>query len=101
MTALQRSILALIDKASDNEVEDPCFGICFNLQDIYDEGEGGGLIDVYQFVADESASYAGFSGNPLFPIPHTQGFGLWEGPHLTHRLALLEHLLRAAVAQGL
>lgn len=88
----RRRLLAMLG----GEVRNARYGVCYNLA--YLDGFKDDYIYEYYFVLEQSKDFPGalrFSDGRLkeWFLPFTPGFGMWEGPNLEQRKALIRHLL--------
>lgn len=72
------------------------WGVCYNLTNF--NGCDDDTVDGYEFVHEQSDDFPGALRRDDGVIqdwflPSTCGFGMWEGPNLEQRKALIRHLL--------
>lgn len=88
----RRRLLALLA----GHVLRPDRGVCYNLT--YLDGPDDYTIDGYEFVRENSEDFPGarrYDSGILMDwfLPHDSEYGMWEGPNLEQRKALIQHLL--------
>lgn len=89
------ALLLLKEDAVKGCVDEPRYGICYNLYKITGEFNVS-----YNFVEDNCSCWEHFSGDIVYPIDRCSGEPLWEGKQLELRLSLLDHLIAKAREQA-
>ena len=89
------ALLKLQEQASKDCVDNPDYGICYNLAVITEESDLS-----YDFVKDNCCEWEFFSGLFEYPVELSDECDLWEGKQLELRLSLLNHLIAKARQEG-
>lgn len=110
LTTEQRAeLVACLRRLAGGEISDSCFGICYNLKELY--GDGGEVqLDCYDVVNQFGKGWPGLTGEvcgatgvAVYPIKVQyieSGFRmpLWEGSQRVQRLDLIEYLIQGIQA---
>lgn len=85
------ALLVLKEKAIKGSIDEPRYGICYNLSGLTGDSDAS-----YDFVVYNCNDWKHFSGNPMCPVKYNHNRVLWEGKQLKLRLSLLDHLIAKA-----
>lgn len=108
---MKRALIQLRSYALEHDVPRPTCGVCGNLSTVI-KTVGGycvGDLDAYQWVPAHSTEWEHAEWCDPYPdepprlkdffVPHTPGFGMWEGPNLERRIELIDHLIEQCDAE--
>lgn len=110
LTTEQRAELVVcLRRLAGGEIADSCFGICYNLAELYNGG-GEVKLDCYEVVNQFGKGWPGLTGRvcgatgvAVYPIAkeytkHGDRMPLWEGSQREQRLDLIEYLIQGIQA---
>lgn len=108
---IKRALIQLRSDALGHGVARPHVGVCGNLKNVLSMMEGlcVGYLDAYQWVPEHSTEWEHAEWCDSYPdeppslmayfVPHTPGFGMWEGPNLELRIDLIDYLIEQCDAE--
>lgn len=107
---VKRALIQLRSDALKHDVPRPPCGVCGNLSMVISKlGDFCGSIDAYHWVPAHSKEWEHAEWCYPYPdepprlkdyfVPHTPGFGMWEGPNLERRIELIDYLIEQCNAE--